>query len=154
LDFAIDTSPIKGNEKILCIKEVGEYEHCFAGLKKHNYHSSISCLRDLENYPLILPVSHSSPRKKLNDLAFNSDVNFKNVISIETTEMLKESIMQDLGIGYIIKEVIKREIEENILEEIKIAEKLPKVTINLVYIDKYLTNIPKMFIEKYLKIDV
>ncbi|MBR4177826.1 MAG: radical SAM protein [Bacilli bacterium] len=151
LDFCIDTSPIKENEKILNIEELGEFEHCFASLKEHNYSMSINSIGDLENYPLILPVAHSYHRKKLNDLAFNSDAKFKNVIAIETSEMIKECIMQDLGIGYILKEVIKRELEEGILEEIKLNEKLPSVTINLVYIDKYLTNIPKMFIDNYLK---
>ena len=151
IDFAIDASPIKDNEKIIHIEELGEFEHCFAGLKEHKYKKNINCLADLENTPLILPVAHSYHRKKLNDLAFNSDVKFKNVISIETSEMIRESMLQDLGIGYIIKEVIKRDLEDGILEEIKLSEKLPAVTINLVYIDKYLTNIPKMFIDNYLK---
>ena len=120
-------------------------------MKKNNYSKNINSIRDLEDYPLILPVSHSYHRKKLNDLAFNSDTVFKNVIAIETSEMIKESMLQDLGIGYIIKDVIKRELEDGILETINTTEQLPKITLNLVYIDKYLTNIPKLFIEKYLK---
>ena len=47
--------------------------------------------------------------------------------------------------------VVKRELENGTLEEIEIEEKLPKVALNIVYIEKYLTNIPKLFINNYLK---
>lgn len=151
LDLVIDASPIEGNEKVLQIDDLGEYEHCFVGLKKRNYSKGIKSIKDLENYPLILPVSQSSHRKKLNDVAYNNDTKFRNVISIETSEMMKELILQDVGIGYILKGVVKRKLEEGVLEEIKIAEKLPTMDLKLVYIDKYLTNIPRMFIENYLK---
>lgn len=151
IDFAIDTSPVTGNEKTLCIEELGKFTHSLIALKKNNYNAKIDSLRDLENYPLILPVAHSSHRKKIDALAQNCDVNFKNVIAIETTEMIKEAIMQDVGIGYIIKSFAKGELESKIFEEIKIEEKLPEVTINLIYIDKYLTNVPKKFIDDYLK---
>lgn len=151
LDFILDTAPITGNEKVLNIEELAEFEHCFVARCEHNYNDEINRLKDLEEYQLILPVAHSYHRKKLNDIALNNDTTFKNVISIETSEMIKESIIQDLGIGYIIKEVVKREIENGILEEIKIEEKLNPITIDLVYIDKYLSNIPKKFIENYLR---
>lgn len=65
--------------------------------------------------------------------------------------MIKESILQDVGIGYILKEVVKRELEEGIFEEIRIEEELPSIDLKLVYINEYLTNIPKMFIENYFK---
>ena len=149
LDFVIDTSPIEGNEKILTVEKLTELEHCFVTLSKYNY--NINSIRDLEDYPLILPVSHSFHRKKLNDLAFDCDTTFKNVVAIETSEMIRESIVQDLGIGYIIKDVVKREIDNGTMKVLKIEEELPKISLNLVYIDKYLTNIPKLFIDEYLK---
>ena len=151
IDFIIDTSPIEGNEKMLCIKKLTELQHCFVALKKHDYNKKIKSIRDLEEYPLILPVAHSYHRKKLNDLAMNCDTNFKNVISIETSEMIRESILQDLGIGYIIKDVVKRQLEDGDVEIIKIDEDLPRIALNIVYSDKYLTNIPKFFIDNYLK---
>ena len=154
LDFVIDAYPIRGNEKVLQMKELGEFKHTFVGLKKHNYNEVINSINDLADYPLILPVPHSFHRKKLNDLAFNLDVKFKNVISIETSEIVRESVMQDMGIGYILKDIVRREIDAGILEEIEIEEELPSITLNIVYIDQYLTNIPKLFIEKYLKVNV
>ena len=150
LDFVIDASPIEGNEKMLSIKKLTEIRHYFVALKEKDYNKKVTSLKDLENMPLILPVNHSYHRKKLNDLSFNYDVNFSNVISFETSEMIKESVLQDLGIGYLLEDIVKREIDNDVLEKVEILEDLPSITINLVYIEKYLTNVPKMFIENYL----
>ena len=151
LDLVIDAFPIENNEKILQIEDLGKYGHSFIGLKKHNYNEMIKSIKDLEDYPLILPVSHSFHRKMLNNIIHNCNVSFKNIISIETSEMIKELILQDVGIGYILEDVAKREIAEGVLEEINISENLPTIDLKLVYIEKYLTNIPKTFIDNYLK---
>lgn len=151
LDFAIDTSPINVDTQIFKVEKLNDISHCFVALKKYGYGKTITKIKDLENYPLILPVDHSYNRKKLNNLLINCDMFPKNIISIETTEMLKESILQGLGIGYILRNAVENEIKSGILEEINIEEELPKLDINLVYIDKYLTNVPKFFIDSYLK---
>ena len=153
LDFVIDASPIEKGEKELVIEELTKVNHCFAALKTRNYNNIINCLRDLESYQLILPVAKSSHRKKLNDLLFNHNVVIKNAISIETSEMIRESILQDMGIGYVLDKVIEKEVNNNIIEIINLEEELPSITLNLVYIEKYLMNVPKLFITNYLKKD-
>lgn len=65
--------------------------------------------------------------------------------------MIRDSILEDLGIGYIIEDAIKREIENKQIEVLHLEEELPIIDINLVYIEKYLTTIPKYFINNYLK---
>lgn len=65
--------------------------------------------------------------------------------------MIRDSILEDLGIGYIIEDAIKREIENGQIEVLHLEEELPIININLVYIEKYLTTIPKYFINNYLK---
>ena len=50
--------------------------------------------------------------------------------------------------------MIKDNVENGEFKIIDIKEKLPKITINLVYIEKYLTIAPKFFIENYLKINI
>ncbi len=153
LDFVIDTSPIEKNNK-LHVEKFTKIDHCFVGIKKHNYNAVISNLAELSKYPLILPVSKSSHRKRLNELFNYFNVKVNNVISIETSELIKESILQDLGIGYILKDAVTREINNGILEIIELEEKLPFVSLNIVYMDKYLTETSKLFIEKYLKKNV
>ncbi len=149
IDFVIDTSPICGNEKELHIEELINCNHCFVTLSDDT--CNVSCLKDLEDLPLILPVMRSSHRKRLHEVALENNVTFKNVLSIETSEMIEESVLQGNGIGYILEDVVKSEIDKGILKKLPIKESLPFVTLNLVYIDKYLMSAPKEFIDKYLR---
>ena len=68
--------------------------------------------------------------------------------------MIVGSIKKDLGIGYILYDVVKDNLENGEFKIVDIKEPLPKITINLVYIEKYLTVVPSFFIENYLQISI
>ncbi len=152
LDFVIDTSPIAGNEKELDIVEIFNNPHCFVKRKEDNYEAK--CLKDLENIPLILPVERSSHRKRLNELAIESNVKFNNYLSIENSESIRESVLQGVGVGYILQGVVQKDIDNGVLVKLPIKEELPHVTVNLVYIDKFLMTAPREFINKYIGVDI
>ena len=152
LDFVIDTSPITDSEKDITIEEVTKSTHVFACRSDLDYHAD--SIKDLENVPLILPVHHASHRKRLNEVAIENNTKFNNVLSIETSEMIASSILQGVGVGYILEDVIKKDIEAGTIKVLPVKETLPSVTINLVYIDKYLMAAPKKFIDEYLKKDI
>lgn len=63
-----------------------------------------------------------------------------------------EEVRQGQGIGYVMKEAVEDALNKGELYEIKLPIKLPEVNINLIYIEKYLTKIDKIFIKKYLEI--
>lgn len=149
IDFVIDTSPICGNEKELHIEQLINVNHVFVKRTCDAYHAER--LKDLENQKLILPVVKSSQRKRLNELAIENNIKFNNVLAIENSETIRDAILQGNGIGYILEDLVKKDIETGVLEKLDIEETLPYVTVNLVYIDKYLMNAPKVFIDKYLK---
>lgn len=149
IDIVIDTSPIVGSEKELYIEELIQCQHVFAYLPENEF--TANSIKDLSDYPLILPVPRSSHRKRLNELAIENGITFNNVLSIETSEMIREAVLQGNGIGYILKDIIKKDIEAGRLKVLDIKEELPSVTVNLVYIEKYLMNAPRVFIDKYLK---
>jgi DNA-binding transcriptional LysR family regulator len=149
IDIVIDTSPICGNEKEVTIEELIHIPHVF--FKLADDPTEATSIKDLEECPLILPVPRSSHRKRLNEVAIENNTQFKNVLSIETSEMIREAVIQGNGIGYILSDIIKKDIEKGIFKKIDVKETLPSVTVNLVYIDKYLMNAPKVFIDEYLK---
>lgn len=151
IDFVIDTSPICGNEKELHIEELIQCPHCFVSLTSDNY-DFVTSIKDLEDVPLILPIMLTSHRKRLHEVELENNVQFKNVLSIETSEMIREAVLNGNGVGYILKDVVKKDIDAGKLKVLPVKETLPYVTVNLVYIDKYLMNAPKEFIDKYLKI--
>lgn len=61
--------------------------------------------------------------------------------------MIIGAVKKDLGIGYILYDLIKDDKELEILP----LNDLPTTEINLVYVEKYLTKVPLTFIKKYIK---
>ena len=152
IDFVLDSLSSKDEIDGFNIKKLENFSHCFVTLPETSYlkDKEISTLASLETLPLILPVSHSSPRKDLNLLIKEKGIVFKNVVSIETSELIYSMVKKGLGIGYILKDMVKDDINKGLLKEIKIKEKLPEVSLNLIYKEKSLTEAPREFIKTYL----
>ena len=153
IDFVLDSVSAKDELDGFDIKPLDTFTHTFIVLpeldilpNKEKYH-----LKDLESLPLILPVSHSSHRQYLNNLAKENDTNFNNVLSIETSELICAMVKKGLGIGYILKDMVKSDIEMGNLKELKIYEELPDISLNLICKERNLTEAPRRFIDEYLK---
>ncbi len=155
IDFIIDTSPINSKIDNIIIQPLIEVKNCFV-VKSDTLIDidKIKTIKDLANYPLVLPIKGTNNRKQLDKIFEKNNVELNNVINIHTSEMIAGSIKKDLGIGYIIYDVIKDNVENGEFKILDIKETLPKITINLVYIEKYLTIAPKFFIENYLNINI
>lgn len=155
IDFIIDTFPINSTLDNIVIKPLVDVNNCFAVKKNTSFPiDKIKKIKDLENFPLVLPIKGTDNRKQLDKMFEKNNVNLKNIINIHTSEMIVGAIKKDLGIGYIIYDVIKDNVMNGEFNIIKTEENLPKITINLVYIEKYLTIAPKFFIENYLHIKI
>ena len=68
------------------------------------------------------------------------------VINIHTSELIIDSVKAEMGIGYVLKDLVDNDI--NVLN---VKEKLPKATVALIYNKKFLTSAPRRFIENYIK---
>ena len=145
IDFMIDTSPIKSIYNNLKIIPLLDLENCF--ISKKEIPNEIS-LKELNNYNLILPVKRSTPRRQLDNTCEKVGIELKPFMTIETTEMLIDSVKKEMGIGYVLKQAVVKEFKQKNLFELKIKEKLPTLTLNIVYIKEYLTNIPQTFMNK------
>jgi len=155
IDFIIDTSPIDSKLSDIVIKPLIEVENCFVvNLNTSFSIDKINSIKDLEKYPLVLPIKGTNNRNQLDKLFEKNNIELNNVINIHTSEMIVGAIKEDLGIGYIIYDVVKDNIKTGEFKKINIKEKLPKITINLVYVEKYLTVAPRFFIKEYLNIDI
>ena len=155
IDFIIDTSPINSNIDNVIIKPLIDVENCFVVNSNTSICTDkIKSIKELSNYPLVLPIKGTNNRKQLDNIFEKNNVELKNVINIHTSEMIVGSVKKDLGIGYIIYDVVKDNIKNGEFKLVNVEEKLPKITINLVYIKKYLTIAPKYFIENYLTINI
>lgn len=155
IDFIIDTSPINSNLDNIVITPLVTVDNCFIVKSDSIFETDkIKSLKDLVNYPLILPINGTNNRSQIDKLFSRYNVLYDNVINIHTSEMIVGAIKKDLGIGYIIYDVVKDNVESGEFKLINLGESLPKITINLVYIKKYLSTAPKYFLENYLNVEI
>lgn len=152
IDFIIDTAPIKTNNSDIDIIKLSTVKYTFACRKdQYNKYKDIKSIEDLEDYPLILPIEGTSNRKMLNELFIKHNVNPRKVINIHTSEVILNAVKNDLGVGYIISNLIDN--DDN-YKTIKVKETLPTTDIVLAYNKKFLTNAPKRFIEDYINYEI
>ena len=153
VDFVIDTSPINVTlDEGVKVTKLKEVQYCFIVNQNTKMVDidQIRQLRDLEKYPLILPIPGTANRNDLDLLLQKHQVSIKNVINIHTSEMIISAIKKDLGIGYVIYNLVENEIKNQEFKILKMKEKLPSVEINLVYHPHFLTTAPKKFIIDYI----
>ena len=149
VDFVIDASPIVVEDKDICVKTIKEVEHCFF-VNANEKTSDIKTLKDLVNKSVILPVPRSSHRRLLEKtLAINS-VKLNNVVSIENSETIIQAVKQGIGVGYILRNMIEKDVQNGELKFVTIKEDLPKVVLNLIYMENYLGVVPKNYISRYI----
>lgn len=147
IDLIIDTLPINDMSNDIVVENIKEMNHCFISNKKEN----IKSLKDLENYSIIIPIPGTNNREMLDELLFKNGIELNNVINIHTSELIIDSVKANMGIGYVLEDLIKDDNEINILN---IKEKLPVATLALIYNKKFLTSAPRKFIENYIKTDM
>lgn len=147
VDFVIDTSPINNISSDTIVTELDSVNYCFVSKNKYN---DIKSLKDLENKPLILPIPSTKNRYDLDELLNKNNINIENVINIHTSEMIISGVKKNLGIGYVIYNLVEDDIKSGELNLVNIKEKLPTSVINIVYDKNFLTSAPKKFIKDYI----
>ena len=152
LDFIIDTAPVSSSDSDLKMIKLSTVKYTFICKKDcYDKYKNIKSVKDLENVPLVLPVQGTSNRRALNELFLKNDVDPKKVINIHTSEVILNAVNNDLGVGYVISELIKNSDNYKIID---VKESLPTTDILLVYNKKFLTNAPLKFIEDYINYDI
>lgn len=152
VDFVIDTSPIDAKlDDNFIVSKLDEVEYCFAVKNNsNNNYSDINSLSLLADKPLILPIQCTANRNDLDKLLLKNNISINNVINIHTSEMIISAIKKDLGIGYIIYNLIDDDVKNGEIKVLDIKEKLPTVDINIIYDKSFLTTAPLKFIENYM----
>lgn len=134
------------------ITKLEEVQYCFVVKKDTDNidYNNIKGLKDLKNKPLILPIPGTANRKALDELFIKNNIDIENVVNIHTSEMIISAVKKDLGIGYIIYNLVEDDIKNGELGLLNIKEVLPTVEINIIFDKNFLTTAPKKFIENYI----
>ncbi len=150
LDLIVDTLPINSKKNVTKVT-LTKLHNCFAYNKKIMKDISIESIKDLKNYPLILPTVTSSIRLKLDEYLESKNINLSPMLESWPNEMMVELVRKGVGIGYFIKNLINSQNDKDNFEIIDFDDNLPDVDICCVYIDEFLTAASSKFIEMLTK---
>ncbi len=151
VDFIIDTEPITIKDKEYIVEKLTEVKYSFIAKKDSKIEgiADIHCLKDLQDKQLILPVPNTANRLALDTLLFDKKIEIENILNIHTSEMIISAVKKDLGIGYVIEDLL-----DNELMSLNLEEDLPKVGIVMCYHPAYLTPASKIFIKEYMNLSI
>ena len=144
IDFVIDSSPINVSNNKITILPLAKFETCFITNNKETE-------KELNEQKYIMPYERSSIRKNLEKELEKYNVKLDVAVEVETTDLIISCVKNDIGTGYVVKKSVKKELENGELFELKTKYDLPKLELNLVYIEDYLTNLSRYFIKNYIK---
>lgn len=151
IDMVLLYFPYKLEYSNLQLIECTKKEYIFVMSKKYfeDNNVKISKIEDLNNYSIIIPKKNSAIRN-IFDAKFKDKIkNFHFEIAQE--QMKKEFIMRDMGIGFLIKDEVKEELENGELVEVQLEEARSEGSIGIVALeDKFSTFATKKLIE-YIK---
>lgn len=146
LDFVItDVIPTETDEFV--IEELKKVNNIFVAKEP----LKIENVKELEDLRYILNFDNTNSTKNLFKVLKEHKVKIKPNMKCDTTEIRVEAVMNGLGIAYVMKEAVKKQLENGELYEVELPIKLPELSINLVYMKDMLTQVDKKFIKKYLK---
>ena len=141
LDLLVVNLPTQ-NDDTLIITPCATLQDCFAGnlSYKKKIFKEIS-LKDLvTNFPIITQKEPSNTRAFLNSLMEKNNISFHPKFDIVSYALVKDFAKIGMGISYITKEFAKDELENELLFEIPIKEKIPERSLGIVLPNNTITS--------------
>lgn len=152
IDFGVVRLPV--NEDSLVIHPAISVQDCFvAGPRFSELANQTITLQDLCRYPLILFMKTSSSRNFIEEFAHSSGIQIQPDIELASVDLLIEFAKAGLGISFVTKQFVSRDLEDGSLFEIRLHESIPARTIGLVFLkNRRLSPASRKFIEGYLRL--
>lgn len=147
IDFAIDSTHMEISNKEIQREELKTIENIFISSKP----IKIKEVKELEKYNYILGLEYTSTSKRLINTLKEHNINIHSNIEIDITELKIDAVKRNLGISYVLKDAVKKELENKEVYEVKLPIALPTSSLNLIYLKGQLTKADKKFIKEYLK---
>ena len=147
LDFVIDSSPLDNVYPDMKVEKLTSMETCFISKDK----IKIKDVSDIESLKLILPISKSSVRRRLEQSLDPFNVKLKPMIEVETTELIIKSVKRNLGVGYVMKRSAEKDLKSGDINLVDFPQELPSIDINLVYVESCLTYPARKIIDSYIR---
>lgn len=97
-------------------------------------------LKELNNYPLILQAKGGNTRNFLDEFTNNLGINLKPNMELASYSLVVEFAKIGLGIGYVTKDYITKELKNKELNIINLKEKIPSRYVGIALSKNHLPN--------------
>ncbi len=147
LDIIISRYPLFYKfEQYIQVEKIIDVQNVFVCSSKFYEQEKEKMELDNYIYPLILPNS-SEKRRNIEQYLINMNIVYNVEIEIPNSNLLRNLIMNSVGIGYINKKSIQKEIDKGSVVELKNFKNLPIDNISIIYNSKKNNKIVTSFIE-------
>ena len=146
LDFIVDSPPINLSGDNIRITKLTELETTFISNNKICDFSK----ENMSKYKFILPYFNSPMTIELSKILEKNNIQISPIYEVDTTDVIISLVKKGIGIGYVVKNAVKDELKKGEIYEANIDLQLPKLELNLVYMQNYMTKASKVFIKDFL----
>ncbi|REK71840.1 LysR family transcriptional regulator [Paenibacillus paeoniae] len=132
IDFCIVRLPIE--DESLTTTSLLSIQDCFVAGEKYRHlsESPISLKELAAKYPLVVFPPHMTSRQAMDQLMASFGVTLTPKYEIGSLHVLIGLAQANLGLSYVVKEFVKKELEEGSLLEVKVKESIPRIDFGIV----------------------
>ncbi|MBS4203641.1 LysR family transcriptional regulator [Lederbergia citrea] len=152
IDFGIVRLPVDDNQ--LVVREATTVQDCFvAGPRYSHLAEKALHLSELIKHPIILFTKKSSSRQFIENFVAEEGLEIIPEIELASVDLLIEFAKVGLGISFVTKQFVTKELDNGALVELKLVEQIPSRKIGIVYLRQHqLSKASSTFIHQYLDV--
>lgn len=126
IDFGVVSTPFESGENIQAIP-VREIEDVFvAGRRFIAYKNRMLDLQELEHMPIISLEQRTSTRSYMDRFLWENGVTLQPEFELATSDMIVQFALRNLGVGSVMKEFAREDLENGKLFELRFNKIIPK----------------------------
>lgn len=126
IDFGVVSTPFAKTDgiEVTRVKEISDI--FVAGRKFISYKNKMLDFKDLEQLPLIFLEGTTSTRSYMDGFLKENGVMLNPEFELATSDMIVQFAMRNLGVGCVVKEFAKEQLETGKLFELRFNKMIPK----------------------------
>ena len=154
IDFGIIRLPLF-DESLVAIEAITVQDCFVAGPKFAQLADQPMSLKELQKYPLILFTKTSTSRRFIQDFAASLGLVLEPEIELASVDLLIEFAKAGMGVSFVTKQFVHKELENGSLVELKLTDNIPSRNVGIIFLkNKRLSPATKMFIQRYLNVNL
>lgn len=119
-------------DKSICVEKIIDIENVIVCSRKFYEKNKKKMNKKGYCYPMILPNT-SEKRRNIEQYLIDCEVNYSIEVEIPNSNLLKELISSGVGVGYINKEFVRKELEDGDFVILENFKNIPFDNITLIY---------------------